>query len=80
MSLRWLQEVVNLYLLRVQMNRCRDPQGDSHLGEGSPAAVEARGRLAWVAAWRVIEMLKPTDKVSFGLMMSELPGCNLSER
>ena len=24
-------------------------------------------------------MLKPTDKVSFGLM-SELPGCNVSER
>jgi len=31
-------------------------------------AVEARSRLAWVAAWRVIEMLEPTDKVSFGLM------------
>jgi hypothetical protein len=31
-------------------------------------AERARGRLAWVAAWRVIEMLKPTDKVSFGLM------------
>jgi len=24
--------------------------------------------LAWVAAWRAIEMLEPTDKVSFGLM------------
>jgi hypothetical protein len=24
-------------------------------------------------------MLKPTDKVSFGLM-SEMPGCNVSER
>ena len=48
-------------------------------GEGSPAAVKARSRLAWVAAWRAIEMLKPTDKVSFGLM-SELPGCNVSER
>ena len=48
-------------------------------GERSPAAVKARSRLAWVAAWRAIEMLKPTDKVSFGLM-SELPGCNVSER
>jgi hypothetical protein len=36
--------------------------------EGSPAAVKARSRLAWVAAWRVIEMLEPTDKVSFRLM------------
>ena len=45
-------------------------------------------RIAWVAAWRVIEMLEPADlpvhctqtgKVSFGLM-SELPGCNVSER
>ncbi len=36
-------------------------------------------RIAWVAAWRVIKMLEPTDKVSFGLM-SELPGCNVSER
>ena len=36
-------------------------------------------RIAWGAAWRAIEMLKPIDKVSFGLM-SELPGCNVSER
>jgi len=27
-------------------------------------------RIAWIAAWRVIDMLKPTDKVSFGLMRS----------
>ena len=36
-------------------------------------------RIAWIAVWRVIDMLKPIDKVSFGLM-SELPGCNASER
>ena len=47
--------------------------------EGSPAAVRARSRLAWVAALRVIDMVEPTDKVSLGLM-SELLGCNVSER
>ncbi len=36
-------------------------------------------RIAWVAAWREIEMRKPTDKACFG-QVSELPGCNASER
>ncbi len=32
-------------------------------------------RIAWVAAWREIEMQKPTDTVSVRLM-SKFPGCN----
>lgn len=31
------------------MNCCRDPEGDSHLHEGSPAAVRSRSRLARMA-------------------------------
>jgi hypothetical protein len=42
-------------------------------------AIKARSRLAWVIAWRAIEMLKFTDKLSVRLMSSKLSGCNVSQ-
>ncbi|MFQ5906222.1 MAG: hypothetical protein ACE5JA_06580 [bacterium] len=45
----------------------------------SPAGVEARDPVAWIAGLRETETLKPIDKAIFG-MVSESPGRNESER
>jgi len=45
----------------------------------SPAGVEARDPVAWIAGLKETETLKPIDKAIFG-MVSESPGRNVSER